>query len=110
MRIHHLALPQEWEAAQAAGEYQRSTRGLSLAEVGFVHCARPEQVEGVRDLFYSDVESVVLLTIETDRLTSPWQFDPVPGAEQTFPHVYGPINLDAVVETRVQGSTHDSEA
>lgn len=87
-----------------------STRGKSLSDVGFVHCARAEQVEGVRAMFYADVETLVLLTIDTDRLTSPWQLDPVPGAELSFPHVYGPINLDAIVETRVQGSKHDSEA
>jgi uncharacterized protein (DUF952 family) len=39
----------------------------------------------------------VLLTIDTERLTSPWQVDPV--GDDTFPHVYGPINASAVVHT-----------
>lgn len=103
MKIYHLALPGEWESAVAAGEYRVSTRGLSLADVGFIHCARSEQVGGVRAMFYADVDDLVQLTIETEQLTAPWQFDPVPGAEQTFPHVYGPINLDAVVDSGVLG-------
>lgn len=110
MRIFHLALPQDWSAAQAAGEYRVSTRGLSLDQVGFIHCSRAEQVDGVQAMFYADADDVLRLTIDTDLLRSPWQLDEVPGAELTFPHVYGPINLDAVVEVDVQGSKHDSEA
>jgi hypothetical protein len=49
--------------------------------------------------FYSDAgEPLVLLTLETDRLTSPWREDPV--GDTTYPHVYGPINTSAVL--RVQ--------
>jgi len=50
-------------------------------------------------VFYADVRGpLVLLTIDTDRLTSPWQEDPV--GDDTFPRVYGPINPSDVV--RVQ--------
>lgn len=108
MRIHHLALPGDWTAAQAAGEYRISTRGATVDEVGFIHGSTPEQVAGVRERYYADLDDLVLLTIETDLLTSPWRFDEV--GEQSFPHVYGPINLDAVVEARVTRSTHDTEA
>ncbi len=115
MRIFHLALPDEWRAAVAAGEYRVSTRGATLEEVGFIHCSRPEQVDGVRKMFYADLSDLVLLTIDTDLLTSPWQLDEVPGSELTFPHVYGPINLEAVVDSGApapmcKDRSHDSEA
>lgn len=118
MKIFHLALPEQWAAAVEAGEYRVSTRGATLEQVGFIHCSRPEQVQGVHGRFYADLTDLLLLTIDTDRLISPWQLDEVAGAEQTFPHVYGPLNLDAVVDAGAwngSGSVckdrrHDSEA
>ncbi|MEO6605930.1 MAG: DUF952 domain-containing protein [Aeromicrobium sp.] len=96
--IHHLALASGWEKAQAAGAYTVSTLGMALAEVGFIHCSRPEQVNGVHARFYGDVtEPVLLLTIDTDLLTAPWQYDDVPGEPLSFPHIYGPLNVNAVV-------------
>ena len=97
MRIFHLALPDEWADAQAVGEYTVSTRGVTLEQEGFIHCSLPEQVEPVRRAYYADVDELLLLTIDTDLLTSPWRFDEVPEAG-SFPHVYGPIALAAVVD------------
>ena len=98
MKVFHLALEGAWADAREAGTYRVSTLGLDLDDVGFIHCSQPGQVDGVHDRFYGAVtEPVVLLTIDTDLLTSPWQLDDVPGQPQPFPHVYGPVNLDAVV-------------
>ncbi len=94
MLIHHLALPDDWAAAQRAGDYRVSTRGVSLEQEGFIHCSLPHQVEQVRMMFYADVDDLLLLTLDTDLLTSPWRLDPV--GDEEFPHAYGPINLDAV--------------
>lgn len=107
--IHHLALESAWTEAQRAGTYTVSTLGLDLSDVGFLHCSRPEQVDGVHARYYGDVsERVLLLTIDTELLTSPWQYDDVPGQPLSFPHIYGPLNLDAVVsveEFRPSAST-----
>ena len=98
MQIFHLALHDAWDDAQAAGVYRVSTLGLDLDDVGFIHCSQADQVDGVHERFYGAVtEPVVLLTIDTDLLTSPWQLDDVPGQPLPFPHVYGPVNVDAVV-------------
>jgi len=85
-------------AAQEVGAYTVSTLGLDVTDVGFIHCSRPEQVDDVFDHFYADVtEPLLLLTIDTDLLISPWQFDEVPGEPLSFPHIYGPLNVGAVV-------------
>lgn len=98
MRIFHLALASAWADAQSAGAYTVSTLGLDLAEVGFIHCAQADQVAGVHERYYTDVaEPIVLLTIDTDRLTSAWQLDDVPGQPLPFPHIYGPLDVGAVV-------------
>jgi uncharacterized protein (DUF952 family) len=97
-RIHHIALADSWTAALEAGVYTVSTLGLDVADVGFIHCSRPEQLDDVFEHFYADVtEPLLLLTIDTDLLTAPWQFDDVPGEPLSFPHIYGPLNVDAVV-------------
>jgi uncharacterized protein (DUF952 family) len=99
MRVFHLTTAADWAAAQASGSYTVSTRGRTLAEEGFVHCSSAEQVAGTRARYFSGVPDVVVLEVETDLLSSPWRLEPVgttEGAER-FPHVYGPLDLDAVV-------------
>ena len=97
--LFHLALADEWEQAQAdGGPYRRSTLGVSLDEQGFIHCARPRQVQQVADDFYAGRDDVVLLVVDPRRLTAEVKVEPVPGG-QRFPHVYGPLDLDAVMGT-----------
>ncbi len=97
MRIYHLALAADWEDAQRRGVYTLSTRGRTLEQEGFIHCSQDFQVEGVRAAFYADVqEPLVLLTVDTGLLDVPWRLEEVPGAEQPFPHVYGPIPVGSV--------------
>lgn len=98
--IFHLALASDWAAAQDAGAYTISTRGRTLAEEGFIHCSRGDQWPAIRDRFYGDVtEPLLLLQIDTDRLDVPVVVEPgEPASTETFPHVYGPLALDAVVK------------
>ncbi|WP_426245220.1 DUF952 domain-containing protein [Nocardioides sp. LHG3406-4] len=99
MHVFHIATAAEWELALASGSYTTSTRGRTLAEEGFIHASRREQVEPTFARFYRDVrEPLVLLTIDTDRLGVPWREDPV--GDDTFPHLYGALSPSAVV--RVQ--------
>ncbi|MGZ4467902.1 MAG: DUF952 domain-containing protein [Nocardioidaceae bacterium] len=100
MRIFHLTTPAEWEAAQEKGVYTLSTRGVTLAEEGYIHCSEQEQIEGVRKRSYADVPDVLILVIDTDKLASPWRTEQLSGADQPYPHIYGPLNLDAVVDVR----------
>jgi len=95
--LHHLALAEAWAHAQASGAYERSTIDRSLAEEGFVHCSFPEQVQGTADRYYRGRDDVVLLTIDPERLTSEVRVEPSPSTGEGYPHVYGPIDLRAVV-------------
>ncbi|RZI84569.1 MAG: DUF952 domain-containing protein [Microbacterium sp.] len=97
--IYHLALVSDWEAAQAAGDYRVSSLGVTLEQEGFLHASRADQWEGVKQRYYSDVtDPLVLLVIDPARLTAPLVVEEAPGSGETFPHIYGPLNLDAVVE------------
>ena len=96
-RIYHLAAADEWEAAQTAGDYRRSTAERSLEQEGFIHCSTAAQVRGTADAFYRGRADVVLLVIDPGRITSEIRVE-VPGDRPDgFPHIYGPIDLDAVV-------------
>ena len=98
MRIFHIASAAEWRQAQATGSYTTSTRGRTLAEEGFIHASRGDQWQGVRERYYADVtEPLVLLSIDPDLLGSPVIEEAVPGTDETYPHVYGPIDVGAVV-------------
>ena len=94
--IFHIAEADAWESAVRMGVYLTSTRGRSLAEVGFIHCSHRHQVERVANAAYRDGGPVVLLTIDPDRLGVEVREEPVGGPE-TFPHVYGPLSVGAVV-------------
>ena len=94
--IYHLSTPDEWATAQRSGDYTSSSRDRTLAEEGFIHCSRADQVAGVLERYYQGAGPLLLLCVDTDLLSSPWQDDEIaPGV--FYPHVYGPINLAAVV-------------
>lgn len=95
--IFHLTEPARWERSLAEGVHTASTRGVELADEGFVHCSTAEQWPRVRALFYADVDDLLLLHVDEDRLSSPVVYEQLGGATEPFPHVYGPIDLAAVV-------------
>lgn len=108
MQIFHIAEVAHWAEAQESGAYTWSTIGRTLDEEGFLHAARGDQWDDVRRRYYSRVtEPLVLLVIDTDRLTSPWQEDSV--GDTTYPHIYGPLNPDAVVATVPLDATAEVE-
>ena len=96
--LFHVALPGDWEAAREDGRYTASTRGRTLDEEGYIHCSFADQVAATVTRFYADVDAVVLLRIDPHRLTSPVVVEDLVGAGEPFPHVYGPIALDAVID------------
>ena len=99
--LYHLALRPEWQAARADGVYRRSTRGLALESVGFIHLSSAHQVPATASRFYADLPAaeVLLLTIDPQRLAVAGlevRFEPADGGEP-FPHLYGPLPLGAVL-------------
>jgi uncharacterized protein (DUF952 family) len=97
-RIFHIATAADWRRTLDSGTYTTSTVGRSLEEEGFIHASRRDQVQGVFDRYYRRLgEPLVLLTIDPTRLTGA-EVVVEPVGDDTYPHVYGPIDRSAVVD------------
>ncbi len=92
--IYHLTTLQEWEDAQDRGIYEPP----SFQREGFIHCSTEEQLEGVMQKHFKQHENLVKLTIDPLRLTSSLRYDKDGEQQQGFPHIYGPLNLEAVTQ------------
>lgn len=92
--IYHVTTAAEWNAGKEIGIYESP----SLKTEGFIHCSQENQIEGVLQRYYAGQTNLVKLVIDTDKLTSRFVFEWSPSTQDTFPHVYGPIDLEAVIE------------
>jgi uncharacterized protein (DUF952 family)/nucleoside 2-deoxyribosyltransferase len=100
-RIFHLAERSTWALARASGRYTSSTRDQTLAEVGFIHCSFEQQLAATAARFYADADPqlFVVLVIDPSLLDAQLVTEQAANGER-FPHIYGPLNTDAVVATR----------
>ena len=95
--IFHIVKKAEWRQAVRQGIYAPA----SLANEGFVHCSMREQAAETANRFFGGQPDLVLLCIDPQRLTAELRYE-VPAdqrderAHEQFPHIHGPINLDAV--------------
>jgi uncharacterized protein (DUF952 family) len=93
--IYHVTTAAEWQSAKTAGVYTSP----SLQAEGFIHCSTDDaQVAGVLQRYFAGKTNLVKLVIDTDKLVSRFIYEWSPSTADTFPHVYGPINIDAVKE------------
>lgn len=89
-----------WEQAQRTGEYTQSTLTSTLEEVGFIHCSFPDQTLEIVNRKFRDRNDLVLLLVDVTKVKSPIKYEGAPsGRPGTFPHIYGPLNVDAVYAT-----------
>ncbi len=94
--IFHLALVADWNR-DPGGDYVFSTLGRDLDDVGFIHCSFASQVQRIADLVYKGRDDVLLLEIDPTRLRAPVKVEGIEDGGEEFPHIYGPLNRDAVV-------------
>lgn len=100
--IYHITTRDAALTARQTGEY----RTESLVDAGFIHLSQRHQVLGVANAFYTGQKDLVLLVVDPSRLKADLKYEPpvhpstsdsAPSAENLFPHLYGPLNFDAVV-------------
>jgi uncharacterized protein (DUF952 family) len=92
--IFHITTRDQWETALIKGVYMAATQ----AEEGFMHCSTADQVAGVLERYYAGRSGLVKLKIDPDKLSCPLIYELATSVNQLFPHLYGPLNVNAVVE------------
>jgi uncharacterized protein (DUF952 family) len=94
--IYHVTTHEEWLQAQQVGFYTAP----SLALEGFIHCSTIEQVKGVLERYFVGKTNLVKLVIDTTKLQPELKYEIAPSVNEEFPHVFGNINLDAIVSVQ----------
>ena len=97
--IYHITTPAAWQKGQLAGRYE--PEGFELE--GFIHCSKQEQIVGVGERYYAGQSGLLILGINPDKLTAKLVFENLIGGDELFPHIYGPLNLDAAESTAAFG-------
>ncbi|HET9092291.1 MAG TPA: DUF952 domain-containing protein [Acidimicrobiales bacterium] len=96
----HITERVTWLEAAMTGEYRMSTRGVTLAEQGFIHCSLRHQLRPVAEFLYGDAaaDDLVVLVIDSERVPAVVRYEaPEPGGEQ-YPHIYGVLPASSVTE------------
>lgn len=93
--IYHLLLRPQWVAAQSAGIYTPE----SLTKEGFIHCSNIDQVVRSADAYFKGQRDLLLLGIAAGLVQAEIRDEDLLGEGLFFPHIYGQLNLNAVIST-----------
>lgn len=92
--IFHITTQGAWETAVSTGIY----RDPSLEAEGFIHCSTREQVTDTANAYFRGQPDLLLLCLDPARVTADIIYEDSYGKGKLFPHIYGPLNLDAVIQ------------
>lgn len=92
--IYHIAILADWENQSNEKEYSIE----SLNEDGFIHCSKYEQLNATLKRFFEDRKDIVVLKIDTKLLNIPLIYEAADDGSGFFPHAFGPIQKNAIVE------------
>lgn len=92
--IFHIAMATEWHKAKLSGSYTADT----LASEGFIHCSKSDQLIRVANFLFRGRTDLVLLCVDRSKVKAEIRDENLEGGDDQFPHIYGPLNLDAVTK------------
>lgn len=90
--IYHIVLPEVWEQFKDKEFYEAD----SLRTEGFIHCSFRGQLDAVIQRYYQDAEKVLILELDPEKLSARLVEENSTNDEM-YPHIYGPINREAIV-------------
>lgn len=94
-RIQHITTIKDWQAAKAKNLYDFD----ALKKEGFIHCSYPNQTIATANRFFKTMSDLIVLEVEIEKCQAEIKIEKAFDIDEMFPHIYGPINLDAVVKT-----------
>jgi uncharacterized protein (DUF952 family) len=89
--VFHICDREAWQLAQADGYY----RVASLKNEGFIHMSTQAQIVGVANRYYQGQGGLDVLWIDPSRVKAEIKWEPSSG--DVYPHLYGPLPVEAVV-------------
>ncbi|MEG4346592.1 DUF952 domain-containing protein [Microcoleus sp. A003_D6] len=90
--IFHITRSQQWEQAKQVQSY----RGDTLDSEGFIHCSTLPQVLKSANKFFVGQTGLLLLWIDSEKVEAEIKYEYAAG--ENYPHIYGPLNVDAVLK------------
>ena len=91
--IYHITARSSWLEAAGTREYKAD----SIKKEGFIHCSKANQLLRVANKYYGHQHNLVILMIDPKKLQAEVRWEPgTDKADELFPHIYGPVNMDAV--------------
>jgi uncharacterized protein (DUF952 family) len=93
--ILHIIKKGKWKEVNKIGVYENE----SLKTEGFIHCSNENQVCKVADKHYKGEKGLIVLYIDEKKLNAKVMFEDLYKLDEDYPHIYGPLNTDAVVKT-----------
>jgi uncharacterized protein (DUF952 family) len=91
--IYHITARSSWQEAEGTREYKTD----SIEKEGFIHCSKASQVLRVANNYYAEQHNLVILMIDPKKIQAEVRWEPgTDKADELFPHIYGPVNVDAV--------------
>jgi uncharacterized protein (DUF952 family) len=91
--IYHITGKADWNKALTGGRYVPA----SFADEGFIHCSTADQVIATANRIFRGQRDRVLLCVAVGRINAPVRHENLEGGAERYPHIYGVLNLDAVV-------------
>lgn len=92
-RIFHLTTTNAWGNSKASGIYKPPM----LAETGYLHASFDHQFMNIANTVFRGHKDILLLEIDAGKLTSEVKNEDLRRGGAPYPHIYGPINCDAVI-------------
>ncbi len=99
--IYHIVTTAQWEAQKNNAHYSAA----SIAIEGFIHCSTQDQLKATIGRYYANEKEVVVLTIDVAKVESEVKYELAPSVNQLFPHIFGVLNLSAVVAVELMPVT-----
>ncbi len=94
MLIYHVTTRENWEEAIKKGVYNHA----SLQTDGFIHASDKDDLLITAELYFKELDDLVLLAIDPEKVTSPIKYELVDERNSLFPHIFGPVNIDSIVD------------
>lgn len=101
--LFHIAVATDW------AKHTEAYLSPQFEADGFIHCSTSEQLETVAKQKFRGRNDLLVLSIDPARVRSPIRYENLTGGAEQFPHIYGLLNVDAVVEKRLLNISRDGE-